>query len=488
MTTAINLVAATQQFQTGRGVTLTSHQERILDDLLLWCTEDGHGEQAVLSGYAGTGKTTLLERLVVALSARPVPSEWIWVTAPTHKATKVLADKLRAWEAYVEAPLPQPTTIHSALGLKPKKTRPGEPEQFVSANGPRIAPRSLLIVDECSMVGAELYRWITEVATTYQCRVLFTGDPKQLPPVNERSVSRTFLVPLKYELTEVLRHDGPVLGLATKVRSLHPAALPRITTVTGAESGVHTYPGIPELTASWKKALAQDSENTVLVCWTNKVRRQFNRQARQLLYGKDVPDFMEGDRLVMLKAWERGGQIVLVNNQDVTVQSVVQDTAELLQGRLKYDCWAVRLENLPGIVVPVLADHETARFKSDVTKLGKEIKTDNDKASAAYDFVLEQVQSGYKLSHKEAIKHELVKEAQRKVTGARRRWAEEYFKVKDYFAEVDFGYAVTIHKSQGSTYDRVFIHDDYTKARNERLQLLYVAITRAAKEVHHIEM
>jgi exodeoxyribonuclease-5 len=55
------------------------------------------------------------------------------------------------------------------------------------------------------------------------------------------------------------------------------------------------------------------------------------------------------------------------------------------------------------------------------------------------------------------------------------------------YLEVDYGYALTVHKSQGSTYDDVFIEYNNLQANKkdtEKYKLLYTAITRSANKIH----
>jgi hypothetical protein len=68
----------------------------------------------------------------------------------------------------------------------------------------------------------------------------------------------------------------------------------------------------------------------------------------------------------------------------------------------------------------------------------------------------------------------------------REKW-KKYYAEKERFADVQYGYAMTVHKSQGSTYSEVFIHEidiELNKRIVERNQCRYVAYSRASKVVH----
>ena len=73
---------------------------------------------------------------------------------------------------------------------------------------------------------------------------------------------------------------------------------------------------------------------------------------------------------------------------------------------------------------------------------------------------------------------------------ARQQWTKPnwkaYFEFKQIFASLDYGYAITTHKSQGSTFQNVFVVDqdiDCNPNREEAAQCRYVAYSRAAKRL-----
>lgn len=461
------------------GFDLTTAQREALETLLQWRQAGTHG---VLEGFAGTGKTTVLMALVLELACRG-ETDTLHVTAPTHKAAQVLNQKIIGVceAAGVEVPT-EAGTIHSRLSLKPKRTKPGEPEAFVTSRKPKLTRGGYLVLDECSMVGRFLFDYVMECAAAYGVTVLFSGDPKQLRPVNEPGMSRSFALGEKVVLNEVLRHDGAVLRLATAIRSMHKFALPVIKTDVGATSRVNAYLSRESLTETWLSQVAADHEagrtgSTVQLCWTNRERRTANRRARGRVFGPDVPEFMAGDELVMLSPFTAGDQVLLANNADIRITA-----AELVEWQpvaaleLTYSCWKLYVEDFG--YIHVLTEAESGQHKRDVQRIGKEISAVVDKAKAEHDRVSELASRDEKTWYA----------AMDTLRSAKERWSTEYYALKEAFAWVDHRYALTVHKSQGSTYDKVFVNPDMLEAKDERPALMYVAVTRAAQEVHHLAL
>ncbi len=150
-------------------VTLTADQQRACDYLArrLACGE----WQTCLSGYAGTGKTTVVARLIDHLCEQGVS---VFAAAPTHKAAQVL-------RRFIDVPAAPAQTIHSLFGLQ---LRPDASGGYTLAWDGRTRPPdgSVVVVDEASMIGQALWRHI-DAADGVQW--VFVGDPAQLPPVKE---------------------------------------------------------------------------------------------------------------------------------------------------------------------------------------------------------------------------------------------------------------------------------------------------------------
>jgi exodeoxyribonuclease-5 len=144
---------------------LTQDQRTALRTILDALAE---GRPAVLAGYAGTGKTTLLAELVPALQSQ---GRRVLLMAPTHKAVAVAARRLPGVRA---------ETLHRALGMTLRTCDDGE--QRLMAGTP-VDGHDVWIVDEASMVGQDLYEAVSEAARAMGLGVVWVGDPAQLPPV-----------------------------------------------------------------------------------------------------------------------------------------------------------------------------------------------------------------------------------------------------------------------------------------------------------------
>jgi energy-coupling factor transporter ATP-binding protein EcfA2 len=167
------------------------------------------GKSYLLTGHAGSGKTYLMQRLTLNMQAK---SRRVILTAPTHKAVGVLARKL----AEAEIKSVPCRTIHSVLSLTPKPNT----DRMVFARDRDAEPvlADVVVVDECSMVSADLYRHIKlHLPNAF---VLFVGDPAQLPPVGEVA-SETFAIESRSHLTTIVRQaaGNPILAAAGIIRA-----------------------------------------------------------------------------------------------------------------------------------------------------------------------------------------------------------------------------------------------------------------------------
>ena len=177
-------------------IKLTLDQQIALDSMLNWADNSSLKKKDLfflLNGFAGTGKSFISKLLLDNMNIKNVV-----VTAPTHKAKKVIA-RFTNREA---------KTIQSLLGLRPDVNM-----EFFNINNPVFNPLAIetikdyrmVVIDEGSMLNRDAFNLIVKKAIEYRIKILFMGDILQLPPINE-IVSRVFThVKRKAELSTIVR-------------------------------------------------------------------------------------------------------------------------------------------------------------------------------------------------------------------------------------------------------------------------------------------
>lgn len=312
-------------------VRLTDDQETAVVLAEAWWRDPARGEKPFrLDGYAGTGKTFVVEHVVGRMGINP---DNVLAVAPTGKAARVLARRTD-WPT---------STIHRALYVPledPRVTRararleaaedPGEREEArqqladaerqaelgFSRNGADLSTYELIVVDEHSMVDER----VAADLMALQKPLLLLGDPGQLPPVKGRSGFAD--VRPRVTLTEVMRQDE---GSAI----LHAAAQAR----RGQPIRAGDYDDSPAFRVVPPKTLGEDDYAgfDVILVGTHKVRRGFNRRMRQVLgFDRDRPLPMADEPLVVRRNDYRLG---VTNGQTVTAvrdaEPIDYDTASL---------------------------------------------------------------------------------------------------------------------------------------------------------------
>jgi exodeoxyribonuclease-5 len=249
----------------------TPHQDAALTAASNWYkAERGRAAIFRLFGYAGTGKTTLARHLAAGIDGK------VLFAAFTGKAACVMRSK----------GCPNATTIHSLI-YKPRTTDEEMPSFDLWSDAP-ASKAKLIIIDECSMVDAELARDLM----SFRVPLLVLGDPAQLPPIQGGG----FFTDAKPDamLTEVHRQarDNPIVRLSMDIRAGNPLALGQYGDTRVVRRG--------ELDP--RRVLEADQ---VLV-GRNVTRRAYNARLRERRgFADSLP--MTGDKLVCLRNNRRKG-------------------------------------------------------------------------------------------------------------------------------------------------------------------------------------
>lgn len=172
---------------------LSDEQGSAVKKIKQWLSGNG-AQRFVLAGYAGSGKTTIARYLSGDIG------HGVHFLAFTGKAANVLREK----------GCPNTSTIHSAIYTRVEDERTGEVSWILDHESPICSAR-LVVVDEYSMIPKDLREDLEKLAP----RILYLGDPFQLPPVKGQCDIEPDLM-----LQEVHRQafDSHIIRIATQVR------------------------------------------------------------------------------------------------------------------------------------------------------------------------------------------------------------------------------------------------------------------------------
>ncbi|QVL52122.1 MAG: AAA family ATPase [Cyanobium sp. M30B3] len=461
---------------------LTADQQAAAGAFQAWLAAPADGTPFVLSGYAGTGKTFLSSQLLARVEA----SGLCWtLVAPTHKAVGVLRGQLAAAGL---SPTWFPSTIHRLLRLKLR--RQGDVERCEETEQTALALEhlGLVLIDEASMVDSQLLEISLRCAHPFRTRLVFVGDPAQLPPVGEAS-SPVFAMgrAATAELREVVRHQGPVLRLAQGIREQAlpcrpPPPLPPVREAAGQVAVLPRRQWLEQAQDALRRSAATDNPDLArILCYTNRSLEQLVPIARRALHGAmaDQQAVLPGEVLitraaVMAPACRQGEEMaeepdmVLGSNRELVVRDVQPERTDLADFGLSAADLAGDLL-LPAMAVPLI-DTLTATVEVGEGSLQLRLLPPlGSAARASLDGVLARLRSAARGQEK----------------GAARALWRRFFLLRDAFASLGPAAVLTVHRSQGSTFGEVFVDADvfWPKDPLLRRQLVYVAVSRARTAV-----
>ncbi|NDG75468.1 MAG: damage-inducible protein [Synechococcaceae bacterium WB8_1B_136] len=456
------------------GIQLTPGQQGAAEAFSAWLQAPCDGTPFVLSGYAGTGKTTLCAQLLALVEATGL----CWtVVAPTHKAVGVIRQQLA--QAGLQATW-FPSTIHRLLRLKLKRQGDLERCEETEQTAGSLENLGLVLVDEASMVDSTLLEIALRCAHPFRTRLVFVGDPGQLPPVGEPQ-SPVFAMgrAVAVQLTEVVRHQGPVLQLATGLRTgllpcRQPPAIPAVRDAHGLVAMAPRQQWLAAAQAALRRAVELDNpDHARILCYTNKALEQLVPLARRAIHGAmaDQLPVLPGEVLitrsaVMAPACRSGEEaaeepdMVLGSNRELVVRDVSPERCDLAD---------FGVGSGDGCIATVI-DTLTAEVEAGETRLAlRLLPPAGSGARRDLDAVLQRLRQ----QAREAGKSD-----------GRGLW-RRYFLVRDAFASLGPAAVLTVHRSQGSTFGEVYVAGDVFWPSDPvlRRQLVYVAVSRASQAV-----
>jgi exodeoxyribonuclease-5 len=433
-------------------------------------------EMYVVKGYAGTGKTFLISRLIDYCKNNKEhfgKKSLAVMTAPTNKAVQVLRDS----SPYEIRQVADFKTVHQLLGLKEHINENGQIEYKNSFDeAPTFSSYLICVIDEISMLNDELFYLIKNNASNV--KIIMMGDPLQVPPIGKIDCE-PFLNPEDHnittgELSKIMRQKegSKIIELSMFVRENAEKDF-TIDNVVSDDltvlDAVNDKPKAVSMISDWFKPNT-DIKNTKVVAWTNAKVNEYNRYIRQVHYGLDSKNrLIKGERMIanepVIKTKNVSGRI-----GSSIVESIILFTSQEFDV-IGFGKSTMNYSGMDGKVIEIPVYDINIEYY-DFDTMGMErtsIQMIHEDGQHIYTKTLEKLKNAalYAPSHK------------------KKYFWKEFYKFKRTFADVSYAYAITIHKAQGSTYNKVIVDANNINLNQnilERNRIFYTAITRAK---HH---
>jgi len=426
----------------------TEHQQWAMDTVINHFKSGA--KRVSLMGSAGTGKTWLSGEIIKILKkGYDINTDYnngmVFVTAPTNKALAVLKTKVSSAVEFA--------TIHSALKLRKWTDSKTGIEVFAPTKGGKQEFKNCkaAIIDEASMLGLGIEGgWVIEEGERIYKRghldtlgfpILYIGDPKQLNPVGE-------------EISAVWAKDYPVVELTEIIRQ--GAGNPIITLSRDTDMVFFKEPNLvngkgyvyDNNQEGFVERLAEvnGTDELKFLAYDNRTVDGLNSRVRKRIYGANPAFVQLGETLVFDSPIEG-----YYTNQEVKVKEL-----EIVTGSIPVPNAKTRFDSMNK---PTNAT-DTLRVK--YYRVNDSFNIVHEDAQPIFNNVYNILASNC----------------------SRLGWdfkGKSFF--KDQFAAVKHNHAITIHKSQGSTYKETILDIGtvmFNKNAPERERLLYTGITRAS--------
>lgn len=451
---------------------------------------NGDDTSITLSGYAGTGKTTIMGIFNEYLKRR-IQADIIF-SAPTHRANAVTRQK---------TPNAKVVTLQSLLGLRPdfditEDVFDLHKLKFEQVADVKIEAASIVIVDEASMIQDSLYDFLLEQIAAKGAQIIFMGDKGQLRPVKANNISKVFRNDgAQLQLTKVERTgDNPILKESTRVRNGEGFSYE--TDIAPNGQGVEYSSDKTRIREFVRTSLKEmkDSQDPLyfrVLAATNSSVEAYNSAIRQILYGRRPAQLYEGELVMGYSNREYDSlrkKYKLMNSGDYVVRKVEPTTIHIelaypdKKENINMEGYKVTLKDAIDTSASSFTIEVVSNFEADenIIKVQEYIQT-------LWNMRKQLLASGNPTAARSVI--EKINNIQNRIHTMRDiKDANGRLKLRKSF---DYGYAHTIHKSQGGTYSKVLINDSSINTfgfndkngQEVRQELKYVAVSRAKNYV-----
>jgi len=502
-------------------LTLTDEQKQLFNRILAFINSDK--KIFILKGYAGTGKTTIMHGLVKYFGENKIP---FTLMASTGRAAKVMAEKARFPAA----------TVHGTIYVLHIVEMPRQGEKSDDANFrisfkmkmPNMNKKRVFFIDESSMLSNHLQkggniafgsgRLLDDLFShTGNGKVVFIGDPAQLPPVNskfsaalsEDYLSTTFDFTIEtFELKKVMRYNensGMFYNTTALRNVIMSRQFPQLSIKAHGFDDITVYYHDNELIKKYYEVIkTKGVDSAIYITLSNKQAAIVNSKVRIHLWGyKNTTPLKSGESLMVA----RNNYLYGLNNGDlVTVDSVEKKTTR--KAGLTFLHINIRVAHSDpekGLVIKrvlIMADllsmnsrdlsaqqdmELLANYFSRMRKIALEVyeilnaTTTIEKRRAQLEAKIKK--AGILFDIDDVLGQTPSKKALIKSIAYNNMQTDPYLNA----LRVKYGYAITCHKAQGSEWPEVFIHLEksmFYLDKENQYRWAYTALSRAEEKIH----
>jgi len=480
-------------------IELNDEQKQTLRKINSWV--DSNNPIAILTGRAGTGKTTLLKSVTNLLSKRKKTYELL---APTGRASRILSKKTGNNSKTIHAEIYQ----FDIDKMKMNKDNDEQQKSFEEADfsldwgiRPSENLAKIYIIDEASMIGDHqkprgelnfgtgrllhdlLFQTGIIDKKNTSTKILFVGDGMQLPPIKEENsvaLDPKYLLhnyhlnhlPEYFELKQVIRQDKNSLILSNaeilrdkifqedysslKIK-IDNNSVSRTTTKTSQNLGIKN----------------NDFSRRIMVSRSNATAYAYNKSIRESRFGKNYT-----------KALKTDDQIIVTTNSD------------------KYNCFNGDIYTIIEIIESETRSVElskSAKFRKNPKKIDLFFKTvvirpiefDDEKYNKKI-VIIENLlnKADAFLSNEEIIASRVdwnnrIRDLDLDIEAKKRNLLEDGYLNA---VKIKYAYAITCHKAQGGEWQDVTVYIEHLQHNRSYYRWLYTAISRSINKLSFINL
>lgn len=436
-----------------------------------------------LSGYAGTGKTSLMEMVAKKLGR----IHNVMFSATTHQAAGVLKSKVGRYGF-------ETSTVNSLFGITVSTDLTGKNydtrKKVRNYRDDKLHYGDIVIIDEASMLSDENYKDVVDIAKNRNAKVIFVGDKAQLAPVGQNEISKVFRDSNGevVELTKVERTgDNAILSEATAIRNGQNFTYESAFNAQG-QGVAYVTPQSTEVISSiietFTPGLKTNPNYLRILAFTNASVANYNNKVRQFLGYNGLPPQV-GEPMLGYANWGydksraySGDPYQFVNSRSykvVATQAPYKSGIRLSDGTVcSFDILPLKLEDSMGeqVTVPFIDIKNNVQNRNSAKLVAQEKEVLRVKAQAAKGIQKAKLWDAINDLENFLFVNDEIKGSQNN-------------RLQDKV--IDFGYAHTIHKSQGGTYTHVIMDDGGIESSRStaemKQQLKYVGVSRATDTV-----